>query len=252
MTSSSLRYTGERLVPGDDKLQQLLVEDLAKFHFASRYAQGKRVLDAGCGAGQGTTHLARSGAAFVVGVDIAAEAVTFGRRRSPDLRNLAFAAQDVTRLCFPDAAFDMVTSIEVIEHLHDYELYVAEMRRVLRPAGWLVLSTPNKLITSPKPGMIWPYHIHEFYPDELYALLGRHFDQVERWGMSIPVYDQHPLRRLMHRLAPLFKPILPHKLRTGALPWLQRNIKSNLAVGDVSITRERVEEKSTLMAVCRA
>lgn len=251
MTEKNLPYTGERLVPGDERLQQLLVEDLAKFVFAARYAAGCRVLDAGCGAGQGTAYLASHGAAHVIGVDIAAEAVAFAQQRVGG-PNLAFAAMDVTRLCFPDASFDLVTSIEVIEHLHDYERYVAEMRRVVRDGGMLILSTPNKLITSPRPGMMWPYHIHEFYPDELYGLLGRYFTHVERWGLTIPVYEQHPLRRLMHRLAPVFKPILPHSLRTRSLPWLQARIKPDLRVEDVHIGQEGAMAMPTLIAVCRA
>jgi SAM-dependent methyltransferase len=251
MAEGSLAYTGERLVPGDERLAQLLVEDLAKFVFAARYAAGRRVLDAGCGAGQGSAYLARHGAAHVTAVDIAADAAAFAQGRW-GAANLAFAAMDVTRLALPDAAFDMVTSIEVIEHLPDTERYVAEMRRVARPDAVLVLSTPNKLITSPRPGMMWPYHLHEFYPDELYGLLGRYWREVEPWGLSIPVYEGHPARRLMHRLAPLFKPILPHKLRTRALPWLQTRIKPDLQVSDVAISRDWIERMPTLVAVCRA
>jgi hypothetical protein len=56
----------------------------------------------------------------------------------------------------------------------------------------------------------------------------------------------------MHRLAPLFKPILPHKLRTRALPWLQTRIKPDLQVSDVAISRDWIERMPTLVAVCRA
>ncbi len=237
-------------MPENEKLQLLLVEDLAKFHFAERYVPGKRVLDAGCGAGQGTTYLAGHGATDIIGVDIALEAVAFARSRS-SLGNLAFGAMDVARLGFRSGTFDMVTSIEVIEHLVDPEQYVAEIRRVLKDDGLLVLTTPNKLITSPKPGMMWPYHVHEFYPDELYALLGRYFSQVEQWGMCIPVYESHPARKLVHRLAPIFKPILPHKLRTGFLPWLQSRIKSDLTADELQFSQAHVEEMPTLVAVCR-
>lgn len=251
MTQRSLTYTGERLVPGDERLTQLLVEDLAKFVFAARYVEGRRVLDAGCGAGQGSAHLARRGAIHVTAVDIAIDVVAFAQRYWR-VANLTFAAMDVTRLAFPDATFDMITSIEVIEHVPDYERYVAEMRRVAHPGAILVLSTPNKAITSPRPKMMWPYHIHEFYPDELYSLLGRYWREVEPWGLSIPVYEGHPARRLMHFLAPFFKPILPHRLRTRALPWLQTRIKSDLQISDVVINQKTVEQQPTLVVVCRA
>jgi SAM-dependent methyltransferase len=251
VNTKSLEYTGERLVPGDESLKNLLVEDLAKFHFASRYVAGKFVLDAGCGAGQGSAHLARSGARYVVGIDISLEAVAYARSGYSEA-NLVFCSMDAACLTFRDGTFDRVTSIEVIEHLSDPARYVAEIRRVMKADGMLVLSTPNKLITSPTPGTLWPYHIHEFYPDELQALLARHFSQVEMWGMGIPVFDRHPARRLMHWLAPVFKPILPREMRTRSLPTLQRFIKSDLKLEDISISRERVTEQSTLIAVCHA
>jgi SAM-dependent methyltransferase len=249
MLPANLRYTGERLVPGDARLQNLLVEDMAKFQFASRYISDKYVLDAGCGAGQGAAYLAQNGARYVVGIDISPESIAYARELfSRD--NLSFVLMDALCLGFSGCTFDVVTSIEVIEHLQKPEQYVSEIRRVLKDKGILVLSTPNKLISSPTPGTIWPYHIKEFYPDELYGLLARYFSNVELWGMWIPVYDQHPARRLMHWLAPLFKPILPRPLRLRALPTLQRLIKTDLSLDDISISRADITRKSTLIAVC--
>jgi SAM-dependent methyltransferase len=250
MSAKPLGYDGERLVPGDQRLRNLLVEDLAKFHFACRYATNKLVLDAGCGAGQGTAQLARSGARYAVGIDISSEAVAFARSHYVE-PNLAFGRMNAACLGFGDHIFDLVTSIEVIEHLHEPERYVAGIRRVLKNDGMLVLSTPNKRMSSPTPGSSWPHHVHEFYPEELKALLVRYFSEVEMWGMWIPVYDQHPLRRLVHWLAPVFKPILPLRLRTRFLPMIQSRIKSDLTLADISISREQIAKKSTLVAVCR-
>jgi len=232
-------------------LKNLLIEDLAKFRFASQYAINRLVLDAGCGAGQGSAYLSRSGARYVVGIDISSEAIAYARRTFPQ-NNLTFVVMDALHLGFPDHTFDLVTSIEVIEHLSEPDQYVAEIRRVLRNGGILALSTPNKLISSPTPGTIWPHHVKEFYPDELCTLLMRHFSSVEMWGMWIPVYDQHPARRLMHWLAPLFKPILPRMLRVRALPTLQRLIKAELSLDDISISRADVARKPTLIAICHA
>lgn len=255
MSDRSFGYDGERLVPEDERLRNLLVEDLSKFHFACQYATDQLVLDAGCGAGQGTAYLARTGARYVMGVDISPEALAYasGRYVSPDgPQNLAFGRMDVTRLAFRDQSFDMITSIEVIEHLDKPEDYVAEIHRLLRSSGVLVLSTPNKHLSSPTPGSMWPHHIHEFYPDELQALLERYFSAVEMWGLSIPVYDQHPVRRLVHRLAPVFKPILPLQIRTRFLPTLQSMIKSDLEFDDIVVSREQITDKSTLLTVCHA
>lgn len=251
MPPANLRYTGERLVPGDTRLQNLLVEDMAKFRFASDYVIDKYVLDAGCGAGQGAAYLSQNGARYVVGIDVSPESIVYARELFPK-NNLSFVVMDALFLGFPDRTFDVVTSIEVIEHLRQPEQYISEIRRVLKDEGILVLSTPNKLISSPTPGTIWPYHVKEFYPDELYGLLARYFSRVEMWGMWIPVYDQHPARRLMHWLAPLFKPILPRMMRLRALPTLQRFIKRDLDLDDISISRTDVAKKPTLVAICCA
>jgi ubiquinone/menaquinone biosynthesis C-methylase UbiE len=253
MGNRSFEYDGERLIPDDPRLKNLLVEDLSKFDFASQYAAGKLVLDAGCGAGRGAAYLAGRGARKVVGVDISLEAVAYARDRyveQGEAHKLTFGQMDVAQMAFRDQTFDMVTSIEVIEHLREPERYVADIRRVLKDGGMLVLSTPNKRISSPTPGSMWPHHVHELYPDELETLLRQHFSTVEMWGLSIPLYDQHLMRRLVHRLAPFFKPILPLRIRTRFLPALQSMIKSDLEQTDIVISRHLVANRSTLIAVC--
>ena len=70
-------FTGERVIPGQVDID-LMNEHVARYAFAARLARGKRVLDAGCGAGYGSAELAKV-AASVLGVDVAADAVDFAR-----------------------------------------------------------------------------------------------------------------------------------------------------------------------------
>jgi SAM-dependent methyltransferase len=245
-----MRYTGERLVPDKLELQGLLVEDLAKFRFASRFAIGKTVLDAGCGAGQGAAYLARNGAKEVVAIDVAEEAVRYAFDHYR-LDNLRFSVMDCTHLGFVAGTFDFACSIEVIEHLRDIEKHLSEVYRVLRSDGIYLLSTPNKRRSSPTPGSMWPFHVKEFYPDELQQLLAGYFTQVDMWGQCVPIYERHPLRKIARFLAPLFKPILSHGLRTTILPTVHRAIKSELTLDDVLISQDGIEEMPTLMAICR-
>lgn len=104
--------------------------------------QGRRVLDAGCGGGGMPLSLAEE-AKFVVGIDPAERfqdaGVRLGRERS--LTNLHFALADGMALPFPAAAFDLVLSHAVIEHVPDAPLYLRECARVLAPGGHLYLST---------------------------------------------------------------------------------------------------------------
>src|SRR6202142_3654338 len=82
-----VEFTGERVIP-DQVDRDLLNEHLARYAFAARMARGKRVLDAGCGAGYGSAELAESARA-VVGADIAVEALVYARVHYP-LPNLSF------------------------------------------------------------------------------------------------------------------------------------------------------------------
>src|SRR5581483_5404685 len=98
-------FTGERLIPGQVDVD-LLNEHLARYTFAARLARGKRVLDAGCGAGYGAAELAHA-AQCVVGLDCAAEALAFAREHYR-LPNLQFEQGSCVALPHKDSCFDLV------------------------------------------------------------------------------------------------------------------------------------------------
>ena len=100
------------------------------------------VLDAGCGGGGMPLSLAEE-AARVVGIDLVDRFRDAGTRLARDkgLDNLAFLQADGTSLPFAPASFDCVLSHAVIEHVADAERYLVQCRRVLRPGGWMYLST---------------------------------------------------------------------------------------------------------------
>jgi ubiquinone biosynthesis O-methyltransferase len=170
-------FTGERLIPGEVDID-LLNEHMARYTFAARLARGKRVLDAGCGAGYGSAALAEC-AHSVAGVDVAADAIDYARAHYQDA-NLSFEQASVTALPFPNAAFDLVTAFEVIEHLEDWRGFLREACRVLAPAGQLIVSTPNKLYYTESRGAQGanPFHVHEFEFDEFVRELQAVFPHV--------------------------------------------------------------------------
>ncbi len=170
-------FTGERVIPGEVEVD-LLNEHMARYTFAARLARGKRVLDAGCGAGYGSAELARS-AERVVGVDRAADAIEFARAHYP-AHNLTFEEASCEALPHADGSFELVVAFEVIEHLDDWRGFLRETHRVLAPNGQLVVSTPNKLYYTESRGRDGanPFHVHEFDFEEFRAELAAVFPHV--------------------------------------------------------------------------
>jgi 2-polyprenyl-6-hydroxyphenyl methylase / 3-demethylubiquinone-9 3-methyltransferase len=141
---------------------------------------GKTALDVGCGAGLLCEPLARMGAA-VTGVDAAPENVEAAKAHAA-LSELAidFRAGEIAEQGL--SQFDVVTSMEVIEHVTDPAAFVAELARHLKPDGMMLLSTPNRTAASrlflveaaERLGQV-PRGTHDWHqfltPEELTALL---------------------------------------------------------------------------------
>ena len=100
-----------------------------------------RVLDVGCGAGNSYARPIADRVASYTGVDASAAAVELARTAGLD----ATVIDDAASLPFADDDFDLAICIEVFEHLFEPHRAAAEIRRVLRPGGRLVASTPNSL-----------------------------------------------------------------------------------------------------------
>jgi 2-polyprenyl-6-hydroxyphenyl methylase/3-demethylubiquinone-9 3-methyltransferase len=141
---------------------------------------GKRALDVGCGAGLLCEPLARLGAA-VTGVDAAQENIAAASAHGAGAGLLIdYRCGDVAELGL--AGFDLVTSMEVIEHVADKAAYLQALRNALAPGGLMVLSTPNRTAQSrlllveaaERVGMVprGTHHWDDFVtPDELRDLL---------------------------------------------------------------------------------
>ncbi len=114
--------------------------ELRRGFLLDRMRPGERVLDLGSGAGDFTAEITRAGAK-AVGVEVAEAAIARARSRHPELE-FRLAALDEP-LPLRDGEFDVVWSSEVIEHVADTATWLSEVRRVLRPGGRLLLTTPS-------------------------------------------------------------------------------------------------------------
>ena len=92
---ADLPFTGERFVPGTKG--EIWIEHWHRYHFAARWAAGKRVLDVACGEGYGSAFLARS-AAYVAGVDVSPQAIAHAERTYAKPGVVEFVQASCTRL----------------------------------------------------------------------------------------------------------------------------------------------------------
>jgi len=152
-----------------------------RYRLAMAFARrGDTALDAACGLGYGSRLLFEgSGVARVTGVDVDAGAVAYARDCYGIPGRVEYRQGDATDLSFLGAAsVDFVASFETLEHLLEPERFLAEVARVLRPSGRLVVSVPNRWVdeTGRDPN---PHHHHVYDWPRLRGELARHF-LVER------------------------------------------------------------------------
>jgi 2-polyprenyl-6-hydroxyphenyl methylase/3-demethylubiquinone-9 3-methyltransferase len=149
-----------------------------------RPLEGKTALDVGCGAGLLTEPLARLGAK-VTGIDASPEVIAVARDHAEGQSlleglSLDYRVGDVQEL---DGQFDLITAMEVIEHVADPAAFVRALAKRLAPGGLLILSTPNAtrwskllMITIGEGLGQIPRGTHEFdkfiAPDRMKVLLG--------------------------------------------------------------------------------
>lgn len=181
MSTNKLPPDGERYLPEFKGTIEL--EHLHRYQLARTLTAGRDVLDIACGEGYGADILAAT-AKSVVGVDISADAVEHAKLNYRHPR-IFFRVGSVTDIPVPDASVDMIVSFETIEHLDDHDRMMQEFRRVLRPDGLVMISSPNKLEYSDKPGYSNPFHVRELYTEEFIALVNRHFSNVKRYGQRL-------------------------------------------------------------------
>ena len=181
ITSSNLTFDGERFIPG--VAGNIELEHLHRYALAQRLCQGKMVLDIACGEGYGSAMMAQS-ALSVIGMDISKQAIAHAQSRYL-ADNLTFKVGDCTAIDLPDACVDLVVSFETIEHHDQHSEMLSELRRVLKPGGVLLMSSPDRFFYSEKPGTHNEHHVKELYEHEFKTLIERHFRQVHYYAQTV-------------------------------------------------------------------
>ena len=175
----NLDPTGERYIPALMS-GQIEVEHMQRYKSVLRLVEGKKVLDAACGAGYGSA-LMSSVAKEVTGIDISSEAISYDNERYGHISNLKYIEASIAELPFEDNSFDVIISFETIEHVNeDLQIkFLKEIKRCLNADGVLVMSSPDKRTYSDLLNFDNEYHVKEFYFDEFKKFLNGAFNNVE-------------------------------------------------------------------------
>lgn len=164
-----IKFTGEFFVPGKSG-KRIEDDHMERYLFASRYVEGKTVLDIACGVGYAAPLIIKGGAIKYEGVDINEDLVNCANH----MYGSKYVRYHVGEISTFNAGekYDVIVCYETIEHLRHYQSALSNLYRLLNSEGLLLISSPNRLVTSPKALSISDkpqnkFHAQEFTPAEL-------------------------------------------------------------------------------------
>lgn len=148
---------------------------LKAYLLAEQFVKGD-VLEVGCGEGRGISAIIERAKSFTA-LDKIEEALVKLREKFPGAK---FIAGNFPPFSVPSEAYDVVVSFQVIEHIRNDEFFLKEIKRVLRPGGLALLTTPNRPMSLTRN----PWHEREYTGEELLRLSKSIFPDSEMKGIT--------------------------------------------------------------------
>jgi ubiquinone/menaquinone biosynthesis C-methylase UbiE len=180
-----MENTGERFLANIESAV-VSYEHWHRYMYASNFVYGKKVLDIASGEGYGSYYLSKN-ATSVTGVDISEDAVLHAQKTYKK-NNLEYKIGSAAKIPIEgEHIFDVIVSFETIEHITepDQNSFMREVKRLLKPEGTLIISTPDKKYYTDMPGICNEFHLREFYEDEFRGFLEKDFSYVSFLGQKV-------------------------------------------------------------------
>jgi ubiquinone/menaquinone biosynthesis C-methylase UbiE len=174
------KYTGERLETYI--YSKSTIDHLHRYAIASKFIKDKIVLDIASGEGYGSNLMSKD-AAFVYGVDIDKTTVENAKLKYKK-ENLQFLVGNTSAIPLENNSVDIVISFETVEHHNEHDEMMLEIKRVLKPSGMLIISTPDKLTYSDKRNYKNEFHVKELYKQEFKNLIANYFENYQLLNQS--------------------------------------------------------------------
>ena len=173
-----LPFTGARYTSA--VAGQIEHEHLHRYLFALDFCHGAAALDVASGEGYGTSLIGLV-AKTALGVDNDQPTIDHASRCYAT-QTVSFKLGSATQLPVEDSSQDTVVSFETLEHLEDHQAFLSEIKRVLKPDGLLLMSTPEIESYNKAGGEPNPFHVKELTRDQFKALLRGYFRHVQLYG----------------------------------------------------------------------
>ncbi|HAI74675.1 MAG TPA: SAM-dependent methyltransferase [Microscillaceae bacterium] len=160
-------------ISSDNPIHQRLV----KAYIEARQFVDGSVLEIGCGIGRGLQWFLDRCKKYT--------AIDKNKKLIQQLEQLypqhLFIAMNIPPMSdIPDESFDTILSFQVIEHIHQDELFMSEIYRILKPGGKVILTTPNIRFSLTRN----PWHVREYSAGKFEKLFSKFFEQVEMYGIQ--------------------------------------------------------------------
>jgi len=268
-----LRESNERISVSNEwkSLSEYLIflRHKKAYLYASSFCNNKKkVLDYGCGNGYGSFLLAEH-SLQVKAVDIYQEVISACQKKYKR-SNLSFQIVKPGRIQFKDNFFDIVVSLQVIEHVHDVSAYLSELKRVLKKDGLLIITTPNRkyrLYPFQRPKN--PYHLREYSLRQLKKQLCRYFKHVKILGICgdeeiynieckrvkksviyffLPPILKSKLKLILYKLLGKESSIFPYK--KSVIP-IEKEVLDRYSLEDFTVLDENVEKSLDFLAIMK-
>ncbi len=255
----------ERLVPGTIEWESYYANHICRYAFVKEYLKDHKnvnLLDAACGVGYGSNFMSENPNWNITGVDKSVDALAIADKCFSK-SNINFIEDDCQNFSKANLyqPYDIIVSFETLEHLPEPNLFLKNCFNSLRQGGKLIISTPNKLVTSPEGTIEWEFHEKEYLPKELFEILtnngfihikifGQHLTQIgklkDQFRNELYKINSNPFIRFGKKIQKFFKRYKPSAL----LPEQEEDFEI-IPYNDINaLTAQSKKGPFVLIAVC--
>lgn len=160
---------------------------VARYLLTKNFCADRKILDIACGEGYGSYLMSTWGAKHVIGMDISSEAINNAKRKFKN-DNLEYKLGSVSEMAqYEDHTFDLIISLETIEHLINPEEMLVHMKRLIKPDGIIIISCPNDYLYYPTEETSNPYHVKKYKFQDFQLLTEKIIGKAHKYQIGTPL-----------------------------------------------------------------